>query len=182
MNVPETFFTVSEELELFLMSCVLGTAAGLFYDLFRTLRLLFRHSALMTAVEDVFFCICWGIALTAFSSVFALGRFRGFFVLGSILGFILYIFTVGRIMTGIIRKILSVCRNTFKFLFLPFRKCYALIRRKATVKFVGNSKIFGFNIKKVKMLLPKTHNLLYNKTENKKRKNVKSVAQKKNNR
>ena len=180
MNVPETFFSVSEELRLFFLSWALGGAVGLFYEIFRTLRLLVRHNSLLTAIEDVFFILCWGTALNAFSSALALGRLRGWFVLGSILGFFLYLVTVGRVLNGIVKKFLHIIKKFFSFILYPFRKGYALIRKKAEVKFVGNSKIFALRIKKLKMLLPKTHNLLYNKTENNKRKNVKNVAQKKN--
>lgn len=180
MSVPETFFSVSEELKLFFICCLIGAGFGGIYDLFRTLRLLFRHTSVITAAEDIIFCLCWGITLSAFASAAALGIFRGFFVLGSILGFILYIFTVGRIVTGIMKKLILLFKQIFSFIFAPLLKCYALIRKKAMVKFVGCSKIFTLGIKKVKMVLPKTHNLLYNKTENKKRKNVKNVAKEKN--
>jgi spore cortex biosynthesis protein YabQ len=179
MNVPETFFNVSDELKLFLMSCILGTALGLFYDIFRSMRLLFRHPPALTAAEDISFCLLWGISLTAFASAIALGRLRGFMFIGSILGFVLYIVSMGRIVTGFMKKLLSLLQSLFSFIFSPLNKCYALIRTKAVLKFVGNSKILSLYIKKIKMLLQKTHNLLYNKTENKKRKNVKNVARKK---
>ena len=180
MKVPETFFSVNEELRLFFLSWVLGAALGLFYDVFRGLRLLVHHSSAAVAAEDILFTACWGVSLSVFSSVLALGQLRGFFVLGSILGFALYILTVGRVVVGIVGKCLTIIRAALHFIFAPLNKCYALIRKKAALKFVGSSKIFTSGIKKHKILLPKTHNLLYNKTENKKRKNVKNVAQKKN--
>jgi hypothetical protein len=180
MKVPETFFSVSEEMRLFFMSCLLGAALGLFYDVFRTLRTLLRHSSAAIAAEDIIFVVCWGVSVSVFASAFALSRLRGFFVIGSILGFILYLLTVGQIVSGTVRKFISFIITVFRTIFRPFVKCFALIRTKAAVKFVGYSKIFAAPIKKIKMLLPKAHNLLYNKTENNKRKNVDKVGKKKN--
>jgi hypothetical protein len=37
MIIPETYFTVHEELMLLLYSVIYGAAAGVLYDLFRTL-------------------------------------------------------------------------------------------------------------------------------------------------
>ena len=44
MNVPETFFTVHEELILFGLSCLFGAALGVCYDVFRSLRLIVPHN------------------------------------------------------------------------------------------------------------------------------------------
>ncbi len=179
MKVPETFFTVSEEAWLFMLSCALGAAIGLFGELFRAFRCIFPHGAFLTAVEDTAFMLCWGAALMAFSSVCALGQIRGYFVLGSIIGAVLYRATLGHILFGAVRKISASVRSAAGVLLAPLRRCCVLIRAKATVKFVGSSKIFVNSIKKVEILLPKVLNLLYNKTENNKRKNVKNVVRKK---
>lgn len=181
MKVPETFFSVSEEAWLFLLSCALGAAMGAFYEIFRTVRTVLPHNAFLVAVEDVFFIICWGGALTAFSSACALGQLRGYFVLGSILGAALYLATLGRIISGAVRKAACGIRTVLKVFLMPIKRCCVFIRAKATVKFVGSSKIFVNSIKKVEILLPKALNLLYNKTENNKRKNVKNVGRKKKN-
>lgn len=179
MKVPEIFFSVSEEVKLFFLSCLLGMAMGLFYDVFRTARLLIRHSALFTAAEDIAFILIWAVSLSAFASAMTLGMLRGFLVFGSILGFLIYLATIGRIIIGIMKKSLFIFRTAVSVIFLPLGKCFALIRKKATLKFVGSSKIFTLGIKKLKIVLPKSHNLLYNITENKKRRNVKNVGKKK---
>lgn len=175
MKVPETFFSVSEEAWLFLLSCALGGAVGFFYEIFRTLRAVIPHKPLLTASEDILFILCWGGALMAFSSVCARGQIRGYFVIGSILGAALYLATVGRILSGAVRKAACGIRSVLR----GVKSCCVFIRAKAMVKFVGSSKIIVNSIKKVEILLPKGLNLLYNKTENNKRKNVKNVVRKK---
>ena len=47
MNVPETFFTVSEELVLFGLSCLAGAVIGVFYDIFRVIRIIFPHNDIL---------------------------------------------------------------------------------------------------------------------------------------
>lgn len=176
MKVPETFFSVSEEAWLFMLSCALGAAIGLFGEIVRTFRCIFPHGAILIAVEDIAFMLFWGAALMAFSSVCALGQIRGYFVLGSIIGAVLYRATLGHIISGAVRKISGTIRTA---VISPMRRCCVFIRAKAMSKFVGCSKIFVNSIKKVEILLPKGLNLLYNKTENNKRKNVKNVVRKK---
>lgn len=179
MKVPETFFSVSEEAWLFMLSCALGAVIGLLYEIFRTLRTLVRHSAFMVAVEDILFLLGWGCALMAFSCAAARGQIRGYFVLGSILGAALYCALPGHIVSSAVRKTAFAVRAAAAFLLRPLKRCCVFIRAKAMVKFVGSSKIFVNSIKKVEILLPKPLNLLYNITENKKRKNVKKVVRKK---
>ena len=58
--------------------------------------------------------------------------------------------------------------------FSPFESLYVILSEKVLVKFVGISKNIVKPVKKVKMGLINTQNVLYNKMENKKRKNVKS--------
>lgn len=162
-----------------MLSCALGAAIGLFGEIIRAFRCFFPHGAILIAVEDAGFMLFWGAALMAFSSVCALGQIRGYFVLGSIIGAVLYRATLGHILSGALRKISGTLRTAAEVLLTPLRRCCVFIRAKAMVKFVGSSKIFVNSIKKVEILLPKVLNLLYNKTENNKRKNVKNVVRKK---
>ncbi len=53
MRVPETFFSVSEELVLFGISCLAGAVIGVFYDVFRVIRIIFPHNAVLVTIEDI---------------------------------------------------------------------------------------------------------------------------------
>ena len=67
MNVPETFFTVSEELRLFLLSLAAGAAVGLCWDLLRAVRRLLPKSSLLTGALDLLFLCGYGVFLPVFS-------------------------------------------------------------------------------------------------------------------
>lgn len=155
MKIPETFFTVNQELVLFLLSCIFGAAYGVLYDIFRTLRIILPHNSMLVAAEDIAFLVIYGITLSLFASAFSLGQVRFYFVIGNILGFLLYIATVGHIVIGVMKKAVS------PFIFL---------RKKAMLKFVGSSKVIVNSIKNFKTLLHWRPVLLYNKMENKNRK------------
>ena len=178
MTVPETYFTVSEELRLFGLSCLLGAAVGAAYDVLRVLRMTLPHNSALVAAEDISFLGLYAVALTAFSNAAARGEMRLYFAVGSVLGFMLYFFTIGRTITAVLRKLFSVLGAVFKLIFRPVRAVFALLCKKAKLKFVGNLQIIVKPLKKIKRVLLNRRLLLYNKMANKKRKNVKSVAQK----
>lgn len=178
MTVPETYFTVSEELRLFGLSCLLGAVVGAAYDVLRVIRMTLPHNSFLVAAEDIGFLGLYAVALTAFSNAAARGEMRLYFAVGSVLGFTLYFFTIGRTITATLRKLFSVVGAVFKLILRPVRAVFTLLCKKAKFKFVGNLQIIVKPLKKIKIVLLNRRLLLYNKMANKKRKNVKSVAEK----
>ena len=170
MNVPETFFTVREELALFGMSCLGGAVIGLGWDVVRALRKAVPHRGWAVAAEDfLFLCGCL-VLLPVFSAAFARGHIRGYFVLGGGIGFALYLLTLG----GAVRGALS---RLFMLLCAPFVSVYVLLCKKVKPFFVGSSKVIVKSIKKIGLLLHCRRKLLYNKMANKKGKNVELIGQ-----
>ena len=181
MNVPDTFFSVHEELMLFALSCIAGAVIGVCYDILRALRLAFPHGIWLTAAEDIVFFGLYAVFLSAFASAAARGELRFYYTIGNAAGFLLYFFTVGSVVMRTLRKLISAAETLLRWITAPFRRVGVLICKKASAKFVGSSKSLVKNIKKVQMHLHCNIHLLYNKTENKKRKNVNIVAKKNKN-
>ncbi len=178
MNVPETFFSVSEEIVLFGLSCAFGIIIGVCYDVFRTARILFPHNTVLVVIEDVVFMAGYAVFLSSFSSTAARGELRFYYVIGNALGFIVYFFTLGSVVIGTMKKIYFTVRKVTEIILKPFKSVYVLLYAKADNKFVGNSENSVKRNKKTSFLLLNKTDLLYNKKENKKRKNVKNVAEK----
>ena len=178
MNVPETFFTINEEVILFGLSCLFGIAIGICYDVFRTARIIFPHNTALVVIEDVIFLGGYTVFLSSFSSAMARGEMRFYYVVGNLIGFLIYFFTLGIVVVGVMRKIYSVVVKIFKVIIKPFRRIYIFLCRKMHRKTVKKSVNSVITDKKHSHLLPNKVNLLYNKRENKKRKNVKNVAEK----
>ena len=166
MRIAETFFTVSEELRLFGLSCLMGAIVGAAYDVLRVFRLIASHNGFLTAVEDTFFLVLYAISLTAFSEAAARSEMRLYFVIGNAVGYAMYYVTIGSVVMRTIRKLFTLVGALLKLIFRPFRPCCAFLRKKATAEFVRNSKNIVKHIKKIKIVLLNRRHLLYNKMEN----------------
>ncbi|MCD7812060.1 MAG: spore cortex biosynthesis protein YabQ [Ruminococcus sp.] len=169
MNIPETFFTVHEQLLLFGISCLFGAALGVFYDVFRTLRIILPHNTCLVIIEDVLFMSAYGIFIMLFTSAAARGEFRVYYIIGNLLGFIVYFFTVGSAVIAAMRKIFRVLFGILMSIIRPFQRTYVFLREKASRKFVGNSKVLVKNAKNMKIVLLKPLRMMYNKRDNKKK-------------
>lgn len=105
----DTFFSVSQHTSLFLLSVVMGAALGVVYDCFRVVRILLPPAAgsKSVAVSDIIFWLIYGFCIFCYAAAFGRGQVRFFIILGSLAGFVLYIFTVGNLITGVIRRIVT---------------------------------------------------------------------------
>lgn len=119
MNVPETFFTIEEELRLFLLSCAAGAVFGVYYDIFRAMRLTFPHHGFFVFLEDLLFLLTYGVFLSCFAAAEARGVLRGYYILGGLIGFVLYYFTIGKFVMGFIKKLIKCVRKMLSVLYKP---------------------------------------------------------------
>ncbi|MBE6853383.1 MAG: hypothetical protein E7505_07885 [Ruminococcus sp.] len=101
----ESFFTVGEQMQLFLISCLFGIPIGIFYDIFRVIRIILPHSSLLTAAEDVLFFVLYSVFIMSFTFSAARSEFRMYYIFGNIIGFAVYYFTIGRLVTGLFMRI-----------------------------------------------------------------------------
>ncbi|MDE6834198.1 MAG: spore cortex biosynthesis protein YabQ [Ruminococcus sp.] len=178
MKVPETFFSINEEIYLFGLSCLFGMIIGICYDVFRTARILFPHNTALVVIEDVIFMALYAVFLSSFATVFARGELRFYYVAGNAIGFIFYFFTLGSIIIGTMKKIYCLVIKILSVVFSPLRSVYVKLQEKER-NFVISSKNSVKTNKKKSFLLLNATGLLYNKKENKKRKNVNDIAEQK---
>lgn len=109
----ETFFSISEECILFLLSTVMGAGLGILYDIFRIIRIIFPFASKKSAVfvEDILFMLISGAAVFLYAAVMCRGQVRFFCILGTFLGFLLYITAVGNAIIGLLRRIAEKMRK-----------------------------------------------------------------------
>lgn len=145
MNL-NTFFSVSQQTASFLLSVLLGAALGVVYDCFRVARILLPPLAKPkpTFFEDILFWLIYGFCVFCFAAATARGQVRVFMFLGSILGFTLYILTLGNLITGVIRSIVTavykVLHKVYSAVIEPIVKLLRTFCQKVFRFFVGSHK------------------------------------------
>ena len=163
IQIPETYFTIQEQTTLFLYACLLGLPIGLFYDIFRILRVLFPHHLVAVTLEDILFCFGCAVVLAAFTVTACRGEFRLFYPVGMLLGSLLWRFLFGNPFLKMIRRTAAAIRNCLSHLLHPITALFARLQFKIHQNFRQSIQ----NIKKKKKN-PRFHliadrHLLYNK-------------------
>jgi hypothetical protein len=115
---------------------------GIFSDFFRTLRILWRHSVWLVAVEDVFFLLGWAMCLVCFSTAFARGELRFYYAFGSGLGTLLYRCTIGCVTVPLLHRIFSIVAGIFYRISHRLFHCIVRIFRNLKGKFGHFAKLF----------------------------------------
>ncbi len=167
----ETFFTVTEQTWLFLWACLIGVGLGIVYDCFRVLRIVLRHKFVAVFIEDVLFTVFYALCLFIYMTECSRGQIRFFIIIGSLLGFIVYLLTVGSLVVTIFRSIVWLIRKTlrriYELIFAPIKKAFIIIVQKLNIKF-GNIMVkLKNNLGKSKKSLKQKQSVVYNKHNNK---------------
>ncbi len=118
--------TPSPDSFLFFTAIFLGFLFGVYYEIFRFLRLCIRHPFWMVFLEDLLFFLPTSLASIFFHYALSDGVMRWFSLLGVVMGFLLYLGTLGRIIVFfsdvILKTIKKILRGIYKLLFkLLFR-------------------------------------------------------------
>ena len=150
----------------FLLSLGFGFIMGIFYDLFRIVRISISKGKISTIISDVLYCLFLCFALFLFCLTVNEGEIRFYLLLGSLAGFFVYYFSLGVIIFSfsecVITFVKKVIKSIFNIFFYPFRFVFGKLRNlvnKITAKSRKNTK----NIKnKSKFLLKVNKRLLYN--------------------
>ncbi|MGN1415947.1 MAG: spore cortex biosynthesis protein YabQ [Oscillospiraceae bacterium] len=111
----ETFFTVPQQVFIFLCSVILGGALGVVYDVFRAVRIIFPFLGrkIPTAAADILYMIIFGLAVFLLSALMGRGVVRFFCIAGAAIGAVLYLTAVGNTVTGLLRRLCGGLRKAF---------------------------------------------------------------------
>lgn len=150
----------------FLLSLGFGFIMGIFYDLFRIVRISISKGKIATVISDILYCIFLCFSLMLFCLTVNEGEIRLYLLLGSLAGFFVYYFSLGVIIFSFSEKLISVVKkiikSVFNVIFYPFRFVFGKLRKlfnNLSIKRRKNTK----NIKnKSKFLLKVNKLLLYN--------------------
>lgn len=157
--MPDYIFGLQYETKLFLLSFLIGALFGAVYDFFRIVRIIKRHHKTVIFIEDFLFVLFCGFWYFVFSTDLARGQIRLFTFIGIIIGFTVYLMTVGSItvrFASVIKSIYDRIENWLKHkIFTPI---YTNFKRK----FVQNYISFIKREKSRKKDLKVSENVVYN--------------------
>lgn len=138
----DNFFSLSYECQIFLYSIILGIGLGIVFDIFRVIRAVIPHNNFFVAFEDILFMLIWTFSLVIFSVELSGGNIRFFCFVGTFLGFVIYFFSVGKIVITFIRNISSFIRQILNAVFGRIygflRHCFVSVCQKVKYFFVDN--------------------------------------------
>lgn len=103
-----------QELQTFLISAFWGMLVVFYYDFFRVLRGIKRHSVWMTAVEDIVFFLGVGCLLVAVFYTYNQGQVRFFVLLGLGCGVLLYNWGISPYSCGLVIFIYKKIKSLLK--------------------------------------------------------------------
>lgn len=126
-------YTTLDQTKVFLYACVLGVTMGLFYELFRILRLAVPCGRITVFIQDIVFFVVCGFLSFFFMLIFNNGTVRGFIIIANVLGMIVYLLTFGKLINKSAGFIIKAVKSILNFIKRPFvwieRKVKSAIRR-----------------------------------------------------
>ncbi len=105
-------FTLEAETQIYLLSILLGVGIGILYDLFRAVRIMFKHKNWLVVTEDLVFAALAGFAMFTFATGLT-GTLRVFTLFGMAAGFVVEHFSVGNLAMFVLRKIVGWLKRRF---------------------------------------------------------------------
>ena len=97
-----------------LYSLTLGVFLGLFYDVFRLIRLMISPKNLSVFVQDVIYFLVSGFVTFVFVLVFNFGESRFYILVGEALGWILYHISLGDLVYKKLKNIVKIRQSNAK--------------------------------------------------------------------
>ncbi len=150
----------------FLLSLGLGFIMGIFYDVFRIIRLCISSKKIVIIIFDLLYCILLCFAFFIFLLTVNEGQFRFYLLMGAGVGFSVYYFSLGAIifsfsnfLTELIKKWI---KRIFAVLLFPFQWIFVRIKSHVDKKFEKSRKRTKKLKNKSKTLLKLYKHLLYN--------------------
>ena len=164
-------FTNGGQLYELFLSCGFGFLIGVYYDVFRVIRLMIPCRPVAVFFQDLFFFVTSAAATFLFDLTLTGGQLRFYLFLGLAAGFVAYYFTLGRLVMAFSGAVIHAVALLFRWIWQaicwPFRLLGRILRRPLTFlwkKAVELGKKVAVFFKKG---LQRGRALLYNQKRNK---------------
>lgn len=125
------YISLTQQMQVFFGAILLGACFGLLYDLFRIIRLVFFKSFTAVFFEDILFWIIVTVVSFFFTILFNNGELRLSLVISGTLGFLIYYFTLGRLVFRFFFAFFGAIEKTISKMHKKLRKIYKKINKNA---------------------------------------------------
>lgn len=145
---------------------IAGVVMGLFYEVFRTLRLAVRHHAAVVFIEDILFFSLCGVVSFIIALTVGIGYFRVYYAVFEILGAGFYFLTLGRVINFLLKKVIKGIK---RFFYAIYKKMSPKVENAFVASAKKTKKVFvkiAEIVPKPKFIhkndLPKSAEMVYN--------------------
>lgn len=136
----ELSVTVADQVSVLIYAVAAGFAMGLYYDFFRTVRMIVHCSKTAVMLQDIFFWLSSAVVVFFVSIAVNTGYVRIYFIAAVLLSWALYFFTLGNAVMFIVNMILILVKRaaslTARYLIRPtthfFNGFFMLISQKSS--------------------------------------------------
>lgn len=153
---------IAEQTVDFLWSVAFGALLGLFYDVFRIVRVAVRAPSPVVFIQDVVFWFLAGLCTFIFIFAINAGELRLFLFLGILAGAAAYYFTLGMLVIAFAKAVVSFIKRALRLVFRVLTYPLRVLCRIFGPFMAKNLKkikkffiyLFKNSIKKVRILSP----------------------------
>ncbi len=115
------------QLYSFLISCLFGIGYCIFYDMFRAIRKVKKHSAVVVFFEDIIYFSIIGIVTFLLQLAFSAGEIRFYLLFGIFLGFLIWNFTVSKFLIRLLVFLITSIIKAYKTVYIFSNKIFIQI-------------------------------------------------------
>lgn len=113
-----------------LQALLTGVLMGIYYDIFRFVRRIFKFSTFSVALQDIFFWITSAVPVFFICIKLNGGYLRIYFIIFTLAGWFIYFKTIGKLVFIVFDRIINLIRRTFA----TFRRGIIRIGEKMLLK------------------------------------------------
>lgn len=113
-----------------LQALLTGAVMGVYYDIFRFVRRIFKFSAFSVAVQDIFFWVTSAVPVFFICIKLNGGYLRIYFIIFTLVGWFIYFKTIGKLIFIVFDRIINIIRRIFAI----FRRRIIKIGEKVLLK------------------------------------------------
>ena len=161
------FESFEDSLGMCELYAIVGFFLGVFYNVFRFVRLAFPRLKITSAVLDILFAVISAFVLFVYSVEYGTGFFRLYYVFAAAVGFAVNMLTLGFAVPPVSRLFGRLFRAVAGRICAFFAKLFGAIAQTAGRCFVKISEKMKKCCEKCGKVLKKRRNMVYNTKDNK---------------